>query len=118
MATYTRLLLSGSTGGRVIPVAATATPGTAIHAAVAGSAAFDEIYLWASNTSASAVPLTLEWGGVTDPGDHMVKSYSIPANSAPIPIATGQVLNGGLLVKAFAGTGNVINISGYVNRIA
>jgi len=117
MTTFSRLLLSGSTNGREIPVAATSTPGTAIHTAVAGTVSFDELYLWASNVTAAAATLTLEWGGVTDPGDHMVKAYSIPANSPPIPIATGQVLNNGLSVKAFSGTTNAINISGYVNRI-
>lgn len=118
MATYTRLLLSGSTSGRVIPVAATATPGTTIHTAVSGAAAFDEIYAWATNNTAGTLTLTIEWGGVTDPGDHLVKSYSIPANSPPIPIATGQVLNGGLVMKAFCSSASGINISGYVNRIS
>ena len=117
MATYSRVLLSGSTNGRAIPVVATATPGTAIHTAIAGTTAFDELYLWASNVTAAAATLTLEWGGVTDPGDHMVKAFSIPANSPPIPIATGQVLNNGLLVKAFSGTASAINITGYANRI-
>lgn len=117
MATYGRVLLSGSTSGREIPVAATSTPGTAIHTAVSGASSFDEIYLWASNVTASTASLTIEWGGVTDPGDHMVKALTIPANSPPIPIATGQVLNGGLAVKAFSGTASAINISGYVNRI-
>lgn len=117
MATYSRLLLSGSTSGREIPVAAVATAGTLIHTAIAGASSFDEVYLWASNVTGAAATLTVEWGGVTDPGDHMVKSYSIPANSAPIPIATGQVLNGGLVVRAFSGTASAINIGGYVNRI-
>ena len=118
MATYSRLLLSGSTNGRVIPVAATATPGTAIHTAVAGVVSFDELYLWASNVTGASALLTIEWGGVTDPGDHIVKQVSIPANSPPIPIATGQVLNNGLFVKAFSPSANAINISGYVNRIS
>lgn len=117
MATYSRVLLSGSTNGRAIPVAATATPGTAIHTAIAGTSAFDEVYLWASNVTAATATLTIEWGGVTDPGDHMVKALSIPANSPPIPIATGQVLQNGLLIKAFSGTASAINITGYVNRI-
>ena len=118
MATYSRILLSGSTNGREIPVAATATPGTLIHTSVAGAASFDEIYLWASNVTGSAATLTLEWGGVTDPGDHLVKSVSIPANSPPIPIATGQVLNNSLVLRAFSGTASAINVGGYVNRIA
>lgn len=118
MATYSRVLLSGSTSGRPIPVAATATPGTTIHAAVSGSSSFDELYLWASNVTAAAATLTIEWGGVTNPGDHIVKAVSIPANSPPIPIVTGEVLNGGLTCAAFSGTGSAINITGYVNRIS
>lgn len=117
MATYSRVLLSGSTSGRNIPVAATATPGTLIHAAVAGAAAWDEVYLWAANVTGTAATLTVEWGGVTDPGDHLIKAYSIPANSPPIPLATGQCLQNGLVVRAFSGTASAINISGFVNRI-
>lgn len=118
MASYSRQLLSGSTNGREIPVVATATPGTLIHTAIAGTTAFDEVYLWASNVTAAAATLTIEWGGVNDPGDHMVKAISIPANSAPIPIACGQVLQNGLVVRAFSGTASAINLIGYVNRIA
>lgn len=118
MATYSRVLLSGSTNGKPIPVAATATAGTTIHTAVAGTSSFDEIYMWASNVTAAAATLTIEWGGVTDPGNHSVKAVSIPANSPPIPIMTGQVLNNGLVVGAFSGTASAINITGYVNRIA
>ena len=118
MATYSRVLLSGSTSGREIPVAATATPGTLIHTAIAGSTAFDEVYLWASNVTAASATLTLEWGGVTDPGDHLVKALSIPANSPAIPVITGQVLNGGLVLRAFSGTASAINVGGFCNRIA
>ena len=117
MASYSRQLLSGSTNGRAIPVAATATAGTLIHTATSESAGFDEVYLWASNVTASDASLTIEWGGVTDPGDHMVKALVIPAKSPPIPIATGQVLKGGLVVRAFSGTASAINLTGYVNRI-
>lgn len=118
MPSYSRVLLSGSTNGREIPVAATATPGTLIHTAVAGTTAYDEVYMWASNVTANAATLTIEWGGVTDPGDHMVKAFSIPPNSPPIPIVTGQVLQNGLAVRAFSGTASAINVSGFVNRIA
>ena len=63
MATYSRVLLSGSTNGKPIPVAATATPGTTIHTAVSGTSSFDEVYAWASNVTGSAATLTIEWGG-------------------------------------------------------
>ena len=117
MATYSRLLLSGSTNGKPIPVAATATPGTLVHTALAGSGGFDEVYLWVSNVTAATVTLTLEWGGVTDPGNHMVKSMSVPANSPPLAIVTGQVLNNGLVVGAFSNVASALNITGYINRI-
>lgn len=118
MATFQRFLLSGSTNGKPIPVAATATPGTLIHTAIAGTAGFDEIYLWASNVTGSAATLTIEWGGVTDPGNLIVKTYSIPSNSAPMLIVSGQVLNGAVTVGAFSGTASAINITGYINRIS
>lgn len=118
MATFTRILLSGSTSGKSIKVAATSTPGTAIHTAVAGATSFDEIYLWATNTDSSARTITLEWGGTTDPDNLLTKAFSLSANSPPYPLVSGLVLNGGLLIKAFASSANVVLITGYVNQIA
>jgi hypothetical protein len=68
--------------------------------------------------TAAVVNLTIEWGGVTAPGDHLITTLIIPAFSPPLPIATGQVLNGGLIVRAFASVASAVNLSGYVNRIA
>jgi hypothetical protein len=117
MASFSRQILSGSTSGRPIPVAATATPGTLIHTAVAGVVSFDAMYLWVSNVTGVAATLTVEWGGVTDPGDHLFKALSIAANTRVL-IADGIMLNGGLIVRAFSGTASALNITGYVNRIA
>jgi len=117
MATYAAVLLSGSTDGQPISVTATATAGTLIHTAIAGSSSFDEVYLWVSNTSGSAVNLTIEWGGVADPSDLLVKAYSVGANSLPVPIAPGLRINNGSVIRAFASTTAVLNITGNVNRI-
>lgn len=118
MATISRVLLSGSTNGKPIKIAATATPGTTVHTAVSGTAAYDEVYLWLTNTSASAVTATIEFGGTTDPDFHALHSYSLPGNSLPIPVLTGQVLQNALVVGVFCGTANVVTATGYVNRIA
>jgi len=107
--------LSGSTNGRPIPVVATATPGTTIH--TAGATGYDKVWLFASNVTAAVATLTVEWGGVTDPGDHLVKAYSIPANSSAVPIAIGLIVQGALVVKAFSGTASAINITGFVIRV-
>lgn len=113
---YTRRLLSASTSGKPIAVAAIATPGTPLHASVAGSTSFDEVYLWAANRTAADVVLTIEWGG-TASGDQSINQFKIPAYSPLYPVATGQVLNGGLSIAAFASVASAINITGYVNRI-
>ena len=115
MPVFTGAVLSGSTNGRPIPVAAVATPGTTIH--TAGATGYEEIYLWASNVTAIAATLTVEWGGVADPGDHLVKAYTIAANSLPIPIALGQRIQGSVVIRAFSGTASAINIAGFVNRV-
>lgn len=118
MPSYSREKLSGSTNGKSIKVAATATAGTTFHTAVSGTTSWDEVYLWVTNTSGGAVNLTIEWGGVTDPDNLIVKTLSIPANSPPIPVLTGQIIQNGLTCAAFAGSGNVLLLTGYVNRIA
>ena len=116
MATFSKQLLSGSTNGRGILVAATATAGTLIHTAVSGTSSLDEVWLYAHNSSASAVKLTLEWGGVTAPNDHIEVNVGAEGTGL-ILIAPGILLQNGLVVRAFAGTTNVLNIFGYVNRI-
>jgi len=116
MATFSKLPLSGSTHGRQILVAATATAGTIIHTAVSGTTSLDEIWLYAVNTSTSAVKLTIEYGGVSAPADHI--ELTVGGESGLVLVAPGLVLRNSLVVRAFAGTTNVIAISGYVNRIS
>jgi hypothetical protein len=117
MATVVKRKLSGSTDGKPIKVVATATAGTAVHTAVAGTTAgtFDEIWLWAFNSSAAAVLLTLEWGGVTVPDQNIV--LSIPPQAGLILVVPGLILQNGMLVKAFAASANVITLSGFVNSM-
>jgi hypothetical protein len=116
MATFTKTLLSGSTNGRPVKVAATGTPGTTIHTAVSGTSSIDEIWLWAQNTDTSDRKLTIEFGGTTSPDD--LFEVTIPAESGLMNVVPGLPLNNGLVVKAFAASANVVTLSGYVNRIA
>lgn len=116
MATYSKLLLSGSTNGKGIKVAATSTPGTTIHTAVAGTSSFDEIWLWAINSSAASVKLTIEWGQADAPDGNI--EGTIPPESGLYLIVPGLLLQNELVVKAFAATGDVIVLHGFVNRIA
>ena len=117
MATYSKQLLSGSTNGKAIKVAATATAGTTIHTAVSGTSSIDEVWLYAHNTSASTVKLTLEWGEATAPDGNIEINIGAEGTGLVL-VAPGIPLQNSLVVKAFAATANVINIFGYVNRIA
>lgn len=112
--TFTKVVLSGSTSGKQIKVAATATAGTTIHTAHA--TALDEIWLWAVNSSTTAVKLTVEWGEATAPDGNI--EVTVPGESGYLMVVPGLVLTGSLVVKAFAGTANVLLVNGYVNRIA
>jgi hypothetical protein len=109
--------LSGSTDGKAIKVVQTATAGDTIHTAVAGTTAgtFDEIWLWAYNGHTDAVTLTLEWGGATVPDQNIV--VTLAAKSGLIPLTPGLILQNGMVVKAFAGTANVVTITGFVNSM-
>lgn len=120
MATFSKVKLSGSTNGRGIKVAATATAGTTIHATGTSSSILDELWLYAYNSDTSAIVLTIEFGGVTAPDDNI--KLSIPAASGLTLVVPGLILSGtgsaASTVAAFAGTTNKIVITGYVNRIS
>ncbi len=113
--TYTKQKLSGSTNGRQIKIAATSTPGTTIHTTPAGTTSWDEIWLWATNSSTLPVKLTIEFGGTTSPDDTI--ELVIPPEQGLLPILPGLILQNSLVVTAFAATTAVINLSGFVNRI-
>jgi len=119
MATYTKVLLSGSTGGRPIKVAATATAGTTIHATGISATIIDEVWLYATNTDTSTRTLTIEFGGVTSPDDLII--VGIPALSGITVLLPGQPLTGdgaaARTIRAFCSVANKVNIIGFVNRI-
>lgn len=118
MATFSKQILSGSTDGKAIKVAATATAGTTIHTGSSTATTLDEVWIYAVNTSASDVKLTIEWGGTSSPDDHI--EYTVKAENGLYLIIPGLILKGNatpLVVRAFAATANVITLSGYVNRI-
>jgi hypothetical protein len=119
MATFNKQVLSGSTDGRGILVAATATAGTTIHTGSTTTSVIDEVWLYAVNTSATNVKLTVEYGGTTSPNDLI--EFTVPAESGLYLIVPALLIKGNatpLVIRAFAGTTNVIAIHGYINRIS
>lgn len=115
MATFAKQLLSGCTNGRMIKVVATATAGTLIHTAVAGTSDIDEVWLWAVNSDTTDRKLTIEYGGVAAPDDLI--ELTVRAESGLVLIVPGMILQNSLVVRAFAAAANVIMVGGFVNRI-
>ena len=121
MATYTKLCFqpAGTTGtGLGIKVAATATTGTALHTASSTSTTIDEVWLYAVNTSASAVKLTIEYGTTTAPDGNI--ELTVQPEAGLVTILPGLVIQGDAtpkVVRAFAATADVIVCYGFVNRI-
>jgi hypothetical protein len=122
MATYSKVLLSGSTQGKAIKIAATTSgsAGTTIHATGTSSTTIDEVWLYAYNSASTATVLTIQWGGVTAV-DNETK-LSIPTTSGLTLVIPGLIITGtgsaANTIAAYAGTTNVITVSGYVNRIS
>jgi hypothetical protein len=113
--TVSRIPLSGSTHGRGVKVAATSSAGTTIHTATSSTTDCDVITLYAYNSSGSAVNLTIQWGGTTSVDDDI--KLSIPATSGLTLIAPDLVLRNSLVIKAYAGTADVVTIHGFANRV-
>ena len=110
MAVYSKIPFSGSTTGRGVKIANTTTT---IH--TPASSVTDEIWAWAVNSSTSDVKLTNQFGGTTDPDDHI--ELTIPAESGLILVVPGLILSAAINYAALAATTNVIVVFGYVNRI-
>lgn len=116
MATVTKDKLSSSTDGKGILVVATASPGTAVHAAVAGTGTdnYDELWLWAMNTDTVARKLNLELGGTTV---GFIDEVTIQPEAGFVLVVPGFVLQNAAAVAAFASVANVLNLHGFVNKI-
>jgi hypothetical protein len=110
---------SGSTQGKPVKVAATATPGTTIHTTGVSATVIDRVFLWAFNSDTVDRVLTIEFGGATAPDQNIV--VNIPFKSGLVLVIDGLILLGdgaaALTVKAFCPTTNVVTVSGYVLRI-
>ena len=119
MATFTKKKLSGSTDGMAIKVGGPASANSVtVHTAVAGTTVgtFDEIWVYANNTSGASVKLTIEWGTATA-ADGNIEVTILP-EAGLVTVIPGLILQNAKVVKAFAATADVILLSGFVNAIA
>lgn len=118
MATYSKEILSGSTNGKQIPIAATGGTGTLIHTTGTSTSTKDEVWIYASNIDTIQQDLTIQYGGSAT-GDTL--KVGIPASAGLSIIIPGTILTGngstGSEIRATATAANIINVTGYINRI-
>ena len=118
MATFAKTILSGSTDGRGILVAATSSPGTTIHTGPTATSALHEVWLYAQNYDTTDRKLTIQWGGTTAGTDDI--EFTVKAENGLYLMVPGLILRGNatpLVVRAFAATATSLVIHGYVNTI-
>ena len=127
MATYTKINLSpgGTEGdGNPIPITDDSGNGSFIHDTTATESNQDELWLWATNIHTSEVEVTLHVGYLNNASAAATERMigTIPAKSGWALILQGIPLRSSgstpRRVAATAGTVNVINIVGFVNRIS
>ena len=105
--------LSGTPAtGRSVLVAATASPGTLVHTAHATFQ--DSLFIYAHNSDTTIRTLTLQFGGTTTPNDDI--KIDLGAEQGSILIIPGIPLTGGVILRAWASSANVITINGIVKR--
>lgn len=119
MATFTSVLLSGSSNGKLISSTQIASPGVTLHTG-ATLAVHDEVYLWAVNNSTHDRLLTVEWGSTIVANN---VTFTVPSTGqGAYAIIPGWRISGSTnVISAFAASSSSVGLmllGGYVNRIS
>lgn len=121
MATYTKQFLSQSTNGKSINIAASGVNTTTIHTTQSSSSVVDEVWLYATNSTASDIMFNLLYGGTNFTTDILFEGV-IEAYGGNVLICPGLIAKGddatGLSIYGNASVLSGINVFGYVNRIS
>lgn len=120
---YSLINLSASSNGLPIQITGTGAMdlstikplpiGQIIHSGVNGTTQYDEIFLYATNRAESGVYLMLQWGPVNS--GNSIQTTIYPKEGLNL-VSPGLILNNGYVLRAYANTGNVISVMGYVQR--
>lgn len=114
---YNAVIASGSTNGKPIQVSGIASGSeNTIHTAHATD--IDIITIYATNTDATTVDLTVAIGTTATEGELIVDAIPIEANTTMMPIIIKHRITGGVTITAFASVTNKINITCDVDRIS
>jgi hypothetical protein len=116
MPSYSKLPLSQSENGKSILISLSALPGNLIHTAVNTTTGADEVWLYASNTTASDNITTIYWGSTAT--SDFLSQTNIQAYAGLTLLIPGIIINNSLQIYALTSSPSAVNISGYINRIS
>jgi len=118
MTDYVKVPFTGRAGGKPIQITAL-TLGSAqtIHTTNAGTTTWDEVWLWVVNPVDIPASITIAFGYDNTNNTIVCKDVEIPANSEPVLILAGTMLQNSKTVKAYASVSGYINVLGYVKRV-
>jgi hypothetical protein len=111
-------ILSGSTNGKGIKIAATSSPGTTIHTCSSSTSDIDEVWLYVSNPDSFQRAVTIQFGGTTSVDDDI--DILVPPYEGLMLVVPGLTLKGNstqLIIRAYVDVTNTVTVHGYVNRI-
>jgi len=111
MASISRRILSGSTNGQPIAVAATTSPGTTLN--VASATTINMVTIAGKNTATAARTWTIEWGG-TSTRNHIIGSL-LPQDGWQILVDNMPISGSTATIAAFATATSGIDLMGYVD---
>jgi hypothetical protein len=115
MATFSKFPLSNSTNGKQMLITASYNAqAQVVHTAVAGTSAWDEVWLYAYNDATSSLSCSILWGSGSEPAD-VIRS-AVPSQVGRVLLVDGKLLQNGLNVSMYA-QGPWINVDGFINRI-
>jgi hypothetical protein len=112
----TKRVFSASTNGRGVTVTGTTATGTLIHTSVTGANDWDEVYLYAVNTTTVNRKLTVEWARSTGQAGQPIE-FTVPLEDGLYLVVPGLPLGGGRQVRAYTASASSITVHGFVNRI-
>ena len=118
MATFTKGLLSGTSAddGQAFEVT---TSHTTVHPGPTATTSYDEVWIYATNAHTADIEIYIGWGASGGTAANQIR-LTIAAKTGYKLVIPGLILKGNaspLIVTGYAGTGNKVNLTGYVNHI-
>ena len=112
-------IASGSTNGRAVKIAATASAGTVIHTVattVTTAGLMDEVWLYGYNSDTVSRELTLQMGGTATPDDDI--KITLAPKAGLVLLVPGLRFNNGVVIRGYcAAAANAITVFCEVNQV-